>query len=194
MDESRLEVQTLVLQFCDNDFGDNTAAIGEDSVLFDQTIRPYRTLEGTEIRIRSWLFIGALRWSATFRASINVIEGFLFTRYGYQFGRLSAQAAQKAQKDSIAITRTLLRELRHMAPKERTAYAFNCGKRNADFVSVAQEAGFVPLIGSREFVEDGPGGAAAVLARDGAHLNEEGNSRLARFLYQQICPKEHCRL
>jgi len=198
--ETRLQPDIFVLQFCTNDFISNSVTLESESIVFEQRIRPYRTLDGRVVYTlgANAAFVAALRWSAVFRAGLRTWEGMLFKRYGsYSRNTLSQEDKVAAYVEAFAITSRLLTELKSHLPSHTQAYAFNCGAEEPDqfrqsdtFLRLATSAGFLPLAGARRYVDGGPGGKTRVLASDGAHLNSDGNARLGQFLYEKICARQ----
>jgi hypothetical protein len=199
---SGMSPDIFVLQFCNNDFVDNSATLEADSIVLSQRIRPYRdTRRGAVYTLgANWLFVAALRWSAVFRAGLTVTENTLYRLHGgYALHWLSPETRQAAYDQATQITGSLLVEMKQVLPYAARAYAFNCSEdrsetfdQNAAFIQLSRVAGFMPLIGARRFVDNAPGGRLAVLASDGSHLNAEGHERLAAFLFKEICAVETC--
>ena len=197
---SGLRPDVFVLQFCGNDFVDNSPTLERESIAFAQRIRPYRDLARGDVYTlgNNRLFVAALRWSAVFRSALTLTENVLYrTRHGYYLDLLPREVKAAAYDESVHVTGVLLAEMRRLV--QGSAYAFNCQDdklntfdQSAAFAALARAAGFTPLVGARRFVENGPGGAAGVLAADGGHLNAVGHQRLAGFLFREICHQETC--
>jgi hypothetical protein len=199
---SGMTLDILVLQFCNNDFIDNSATLEEDSIALNQRIRPYRDARRSDVYTLgvNGLFAAALRWSTVFRAGLTVAQNALYRLHGgYSLNRLSPEARKAAYDQATQTTGSLLVEMKKVLPDSARAYAFNCSEekletfdQNAEFIKLSRVAGFTPLIGARRFVDNAPRNPFAVLASDGSHLNAEGHQRLAEFLFKEICAVEAC--
>jgi lysophospholipase L1-like esterase len=199
---SEMTPDILVLQFCNNDFMNNSATLEEDSIALKQRIRPYRDARRGDVYTlgANWVFVAALRWSAVFRTGLTVTENALGRLHGgYSLNRLSPETRKGAYDQATQTTGSLLIEMKKVLPYSARAYAFNCSEekletfdQNAEFIKLSRVAGFTPLMGARRFIDNAPGGRFAVLAGDSAHLNAEGHQRLAEFLVKEICAVEAC--
>jgi lysophospholipase L1-like esterase len=194
---TRVQPTVVVLQFCSNDWINNSAEIEGEWIFLDQRTRPYRTVDGRIIRTlgSSALLMNFLRYSRAASSLLFASEGMFAKVSGrFRFDRIGPARRATAEKEASLITAAELHELRALFPGAR-AYAFNCDedqsgftafRQNDEFIRVAHEAGFVPLTGAMKYVESGPSGARGIRSADGGHLNNEGHRRLAEFLVRSV--------
>jgi lysophospholipase L1-like esterase len=194
---TRLQPDVVVLQFCSNDWINNSAELESEWIYLDQRTRPYRTVDGRIVRTAgsSALLIDVLRYSRAASALLHAGEVVFAKATGrFRFDRIAATRRAAAEREASAITAAELRELRALFPAARS-YAFNCDedqsgfttfRQNDEFVRVARESGFLPLTGAMTYVEAGPSGARGIRSADGGHLNNEGHRRLAAFLARPL--------
>jgi hypothetical protein len=198
---SNMRPDVLVLQFCSNDWINNSAELEGEWIFLDQRTRPYRTIDGRVIRTlgnRS-LLMHALEYSRLAGALLRAGEILFVKATGrFRFDRIPAARRSSAEREAVSITAAELREMRALVPNAH-AYAFNCEETNLrfqafrqqdEFVRVARSAGFVPLVGVQAFVEGGSSGSRGVRSADGGHYNVEGHRRMADYLFRQICANE----
>jgi len=124
---SGLRPDILVLQFCSNDFVDNSPTLERESIALTQRIRPYRDAQGGDVYTlgANRLFVAALRWSAVFRFGLNVTQNALYRlEHGYYLNLLPPEARAAGYAETAYITGALLREMRGLLPG--SAYAVNC--------------------------------------------------------------------
>lgn len=185
----------FVLQFCSNDFQNNSYEWERTSVTRGQWMRrPFwdqatrRTIYASGILpaiFRS--FLGETR---IFSRIDSVIAGMQFKKYGGYFKPLSPDVTAKYERDSIALTRLLLTRLRQEY-RGVPAVMVNCdgdeSGPNKQWKVLARDAGFVPLAGPSDYLRllKDPERKVA-LNSDGSHLSNEGNQRYGAIAGDEV--------
>ena len=194
---AHVQPDIVVLQFCSNDWINNSAELEGEWIYLDQRIRPYQTMDGRVIRTAgaNRLLVNAIRYSRAASALLHASEVVFAKVTGrFRFDRIAPSRRAAAEREASAITAAELRELRSLFPAAH-AYAFNCDedqsgfvafRQNDEFIRVARASGFVPIVGAMTYVENGPSGARGIRSADGGHLNNEGHRRLAEFLVSSV--------
>ena len=184
----------VVLQFCNNDFINNTLKIEKDFIVFQQRTRPYLVNDAVVYDLKKdRLFMFLLNNSYLFRFLLAKIELILLKILkGYSFRTMDAEAEASSLAEAVSITGNILDRMRGLSPGTKY-YAFNCDEETGRkylgncFNEVMTKSGFIPLSGAVDYVKGGPTGERGIMAADGGHFNEEGHLRLAKFLAGKIC-------
>lgn len=194
---ARIQPDIVVLQFCSNDWINNSAELEGEWIYIDQRTRPYRTIDGRLRRTvgSNAILMDVLRYSRAASALLHAGQVVFAKVTGrFRFDRIAPSRRAAAEREASAITEAELRELRALFPAAR-AYAFNCDedqsgfsafRQNDEFIRVARASGFVPLPGVMKSVMSGPSGDRGIRSADGGHLNEEGHRRLAAALWRSL--------
>jgi len=194
---THFQPDVVVLQFCSNDWINNSAELEGEWIYIDQRTRPYRTIDGRLIRTlgANRLLMNVLHYSRAASALLHAAEVVFAKISGRsRFDRIDPGRRPAAEREASAITAAELRELRALFPRAR-AYAFNCDedqsgfiafRQNDEFIRVTRESGFMPITGAMTYVESGPSGSRGIRSADGGHLNNEGHRRLAEFLLRSV--------
>lgn len=189
--------QVFVLQFCFNDFQENSLDTTKLSVVENMKLRPYWD-NGNVIYYRNGaigrLYKLALRYSIGFNAVDRSIQRYRYARNGYsEYDREDSKIVALRRPDEIKITTEILRQFERVLPARCDRYAFNCWGRTgrngaqqdyADFVEAAGSAGFAIIDGVAQAAADYERGAPGrtIRVEDGFHLNAVGNTLWGRFL------------
>ena len=173
----------FVLQFCSNDFQNNSYAWERNGVVRGQFMRrPFFDAQSGRPRYATGLAARIYRSFAGESRLLNRIDSLIgnmqFQRYGGYTRQLPPQVVAGYERDSIRVTQRLLTELRGLynAP----AVMVNCdGKMtgpNRYWKDIARGAGFVPLGGPSDLLRSvRPEARKDIFNADGSHLSEEGN-------------------
>lgn len=191
-----------ILQFCSNDFVNNSMASEAMSVVESQKTRPY--WQESQIHYAyppNGLYSRLMRASLTFRFLDGRLQRL---RYAWNDNDYYSQAQREElvqrRPQDVSITADLLKRLSADLPRSTKRFAFNCqpetgSKRNEtdarDFHMIAEQAGFEVIEGVAAHARDtGLSDQVATTAADTAHLNERGHALwghyLARFLQNQL--------
>jgi len=179
----RIKPDLFVLQFCSNDFQNNSYAWEGNGVVRGQFMRrPFFDEQSGRPRYATGLMARIYRSFAGESRLFNRIDGVIgnmqFQRYGGYTRPLPQQIIAGYERDSIRVTQRLLARLRghYKAP----AVMVNCdGKEtgpNRHWKDIARGAGFIPLGGPSDFLRSvRPEARKDIFNADGSHLSEEGN-------------------
>lgn len=180
----RIKPDLFVLQFCSNDFQNNSYDWESKGVVRGQFLRrPFIDAQSGQPRYASGLVAEIYRSAAGESRLFNRIDGVIgnmqFQRYGGYIQPLSPQAASTYERNSIALTQSLLTRLRGIY-RNIPAVMVNCDGgetgANKSWKLLARRADFVPLDAPSDFLHAlAPGRRGAVFHADGSHLSDEGN-------------------
>ncbi len=183
-----------ILQFCSNDFVNNSMVSEALSVVESQKTRPYWQ-EG-QIRYAyppNSLYPLLMRTSLAFRFLDGGLQRLRFAWNGNDYySQAQREALLQRRPLDVAITTDLLKRLSVDLPKSTKRFAFNCqpetgSSRNErdtrDFHMVTEEAGFEVIEGvAAHAMETGLREQVATTAADTAHLNERGHALWGQYL------------
>lgn len=191
----RIRPSLFVLQFCSNDFQNNSYEWESQGVVRSQYMRrPFASSTGDDARyvpgIAGAIYRSFIGESRLFNRIDGVIGGVQFQRYGGYIRPLPAAVTQRYERESVVLTRTLLTRLR---AKYRgvPAVMVNCdGKEtgiNSHWKAIARDAGFIPLSRPSDFLRSlKPEQRNNVFNADGAHLSDEGNQLYGSIVGDEI--------
>ena len=187
-----------ILQFCSNDFVNNSMASEAMSVVESQKTRPY--WQDGSIRYAyapDGIYRRLMSSSLAFRFLDGRLQRLRYARNGNDYyNQWQRDELAQRRPDDMAITADLLERLAADLPAYTKRFAFNCqpetGSKQQEgdgqgFRAVAEEAGFEVIEGVAAYAQDiGLRDHIATTAADTAHLNERGHALwgdyLARFL------------
>jgi lysophospholipase L1-like esterase len=179
----RLKPDLFVLQFCSNDFQNNSYDWESKGVARGQFMRrPFFVTDPAHPGYAHGLLARIYRSVLGESRLLNRVDGMIGSmqvrRYGGYTQPLPLQVIAGYERDSIALTQTLLARLRgtYKAP----AVMVNCDGRevgpNRHWKEIARKAGFIPLGAPSDFLRSvKPQARKDVFNADGSHLSEEGN-------------------
>ena len=175
----------FVLQFCSNDFQNNSYEWESQGVARGQYMRrPFASI-GTQLPMYASGIAGAIyrSWLGQSRL-LNKIDGLvggmqLKSQGGY-IRPLPPDVAAAYERNSLALTKMLLVKLRRTFEGTPAAVMVNCDGNetgpNRFWKSLAREAGFIPVSAPSDFLRSlNPSQRADYLHADGSHLSEDGN-------------------
>ena len=184
----------LVLQFAVNDFTNNSIELEGQTVLFQQTVRPYLVDGKVVTRFQDWHpYRLALRYSRLFVRLDAMIGVVMYRHYG-DFNRLPQGPQRQAlERESVSITALLLQRIAASVPAGTRLYTFNRNETdtqtNRAFEDIARAAGFTVIGDLAAHVDARESATETMLAEDGVHFNVQGNEllgiRLAQYLKSQ---------
>ena len=183
-----------ILQFCSNDFHNNSITSETMSVVESQKTRPYWQ-DGAILyhHAPNGLYHRLISTSLAFRFVDGRLQRLRYAANGNDY--YSAEQRQilvERRPEDLAITGDLLKRLAADLPKATDLYAFNCQpetgteqnvRDSADFKTVAEAAGFQVIDGIAAHArEKGEQQGRTVFAADTAHLNERGHNFWGAYL------------
>ncbi len=185
----RIHPDIFVLQFCDNDFANNSKNLEAYTITRSQKLRrPYMSPSGDVAFSTEWIaplwrlpLIGESRVLNFMDVAFQVVQSYYYkSKYGLGWGApIEPQLKGELEAESLLITKGMLTEMRR-AVGNIPAFMVNCNNGskglNAHWREIAIDAGFVPLSAPSESIEKiRTYGGDMVSYIDGAHLNVRGN-------------------
>lgn len=185
----------FVLQFCSNDFQNNSYEWESESVTRAQWMRrPFWDPSTRKTMFAPGLlpaiFRSRLGEMRLFNRIDSVIAGIQFKKYGGYFKPLPPDVEAKYERDSIAVTRAQLVRLRQEY-RGVPAVAVNCDGEefgpNKQWKNLMRDAGFIPLAGPSDFLRSLTGPEREIILNsDGSHLSNDGNQRYGAIAGDEI--------
>jgi len=184
----------FVLQFCGNDFENNSIGLEGDSIVRNQkNLRPY--FNGVKVIYRvpddNWyryLYIH----SVVFRLSDIILQNMQYKIYN-DYRSNSDSEKEKINREmskSVRITGTLLKMMANAVPRETRLASFTCDTEDPAmterWVDIDKEAGFAAYPDVSLAVEKAEREGASVRAADGGHWGPGGNIIAGRILARDI--------
>lgn len=179
----------LILQFCSNDFANNSFNIEKASFALSQYMRrPY--LINDEIYYYNGLFTYFFkkniltRESRIFAKSIFLFE-FLVKKYFLSNSNITEDKINEAKN----ITQNILTKIRNLYPNTES-YIFSCSNNtselNRDWKKLAKQSNFIILEESSNFIDKASNLNKKIFYKDGGHLNILGNLLWGNLIYEDI--------
>lgn len=185
----------FVLQFCSNDFQNNAYEWETQGVVRSQYMRrPFATSSGDGPKyvpgIAGAIYRSFIGESRLFNRIDGVIGGVQFQRYGGYIRPLPAGLAQKYERESVNLTKTLLTKLR-AEYRGVPAVMVNCDGTQSGISShwktIARDAGFIALSRPSDVLGSlKPEQRKTVFNADGSHLSDEGNQLYGAIVGDEI--------
>jgi len=179
----------FILQFCSNDFANNSFNIEKASFALSQYMRrPY--LINNEIYYYNGLFTYFFqkniltRESRIFAKSIFFFE-FLMKKYFLS----NSNITQDKMIEAKDITQNILTKIRNLYPNTES-YIFSCSNNtselNSDWKKLAKQSNFIILEESSNFIDKASNLNTKIFYKDGGHLNLLGNLLWGDLIYEDI--------
>ena len=179
----------FILQFCSNDFANNSFNIEKASFALSQYMRrPY--LINDEIYYYNGLFTYFFkkniltRESRIFAKSIFLFE-FLMKKYFTSNSNITADKINEAKN----ITQNILTKIGNLYPNTES-YIFSCSNNtselNRDWKKLATQSNFIILEESSNFIDKASNLNTEIFYKDGGHLNILGNLLWGDLIYEDI--------
>jgi lysophospholipase L1-like esterase len=179
----------FILQFCSNDFANNSFNIEKASFALSQYMRrPY--LINNEIYYYNGLFTYFFqkniltRESRIFAQSIFLFE-FLMKKYFLS----NSNITQDKMNEAKDITQNILTKIRNLYPNTES-YIFSCSNNtsdlNSDWKKLAKQSNFIILEESSNFIDKASNLNTKIFYKDGGHLNLLGNLLWGDLIYEDI--------
>jgi lysophospholipase L1-like esterase len=176
----------FVLEFCSNDFQNNLLEWEREGVVRAQYMRrPFASLYDDRPKYAEGLLAKIYRSFLGESRLFNRIDGaigtFQLKQYGGYTKPLPPGTMARYERESVALTRKLLVQLRG-AYRGIPAIMVNCDGNqsgpNRQWQALAKDAGFIPLAAPSDFLFSlTPDQRNDLINSDGSHLSEEGNQR-----------------
>ena len=179
----------FILQFCSNDFANNSFSIEKASFALSQYMRrPY--LINNKIYYYDGLFAYFFqkniltRDSRVFAKSIFLYE-FFMKKYFTSNSNITDDKINEAKN----ITQNILTKINRLYPNTES-YIFSCSNNtselNRDWKKLAKESNFIILEESSNFIDKASNLNTKIFYKDGGHLNILGNLLWGELIYEDI--------
>ncbi len=186
-----IQPDLFILQFCENDFFNNSKNLEKQNYLISQYMRrPYYNLDKKEIfydeSIYSKLFrISFINESRIVNKLIFYFEKFLRNN----FSKNEYKDKEKLIYESKVTTAYLLSEI-NLLFKNIPTFIFNCSNNssahNNNWAEIAYDSGFKVLKESSKFISKSKKENKKIFYKDGGHLNILGNELWAGSIFNEI--------
>ena len=185
----------FVLQFCGNDFQNNSYEWERNSIVRGQFMRrPFASLDLDKPRyatgVAGTIYRSLVGESRLFNRFDGMIADMQFKHYGGYTRPLPPQITARYERDSAILTKKLLAELRDVY-RHIPAVMLNCSSKlvgpNRYWEALGRSAGFVTLGRPSAFLNSLKSSERdAIFITDGSHLSEEGNQRYGEVAGDEI--------
>ena len=179
----------LILQFCSNDFANNSFNIEKASFALSQYMRrPY--LINDEIYYYNSLFTFFFKKNILTRESrIFAKSIFLFEFFVKKYFLSNSNITENKINEAKNITQNILTKIRNLYPNTES-YIFSCSNNtselNRDWKKLAKQSNFIILEESSNFIDKASNLNTKVFYKDGGHLNILGNLLWGNLIYEDI--------
>ncbi len=187
----------LILQFCSNDFQNNSYELEANTIVRNQkNLRPYLVRGEVVYRVpdNHWYKV-LYRNSDIFRTLDGMLQKFQFNKFGgYAYpvdeSELDEQARKQQSLEADRTTEQLLRMMADEFSEQTELLTFICNTRSAGATErwerVVIAAGFRPLAGVSIAVEQAEDEGAIVRGADAAHWGPLGHRLAGMELVREI--------
>lgn len=173
----------FVLQFCTNDFSNNSLELEAPSIVRNQNnMRPYLSKDQVVYRLSQWHWYRFLyKHSHLFRFLDRKLQVHQYNLYGGYIPptEINEERTKTDTLNAEQITGQLLKLMAGTVPKKTQLLTFTCSTRNqADterWRRVSEHAGFVAMPAVSASVEEAEDGGEVVRAGDGSHWGPQGH-------------------
>ena len=181
-----VEPTHVVIQFCDNDPANNDYETESLTIVRNQkNFRPY-LVHGRVVFRSAPVYRFLFEHSLLFRNLDQRLQNLQHSRFGGYSRPDDEPRIRALDRSRIDVTREILQRARSIGGDTVRWYMFNCRSASGEWVELAREAGFEPIVGVAEAVEAAESRGAPVRTADGAHWNELaheiGGKALAEYL------------
>jgi lysophospholipase L1-like esterase len=183
---NQINPDVLVLQFCSNDFENNSFQSEAKSINLNQTIRPYLVEGEIFYRFSKWHPYPIMLRYSMFFSFLDVSVQQLRYKFTQDYNNKAVKFLNN--ESPYQVTSKIMAMIRKRVPKETRLYTFNCRgegeneKIYKSFIEVAEKNGFTVIPGIAQAVRDAEVSGKVVRAADGGHLNNYGNEVMGRKL------------
>ena len=185
----KINPKIFILQFCDNDFYNNSYILEKKNMSVSQYMRrPY--FYENKIFFHNSIFAHFFRENIITRDSRVFAKAiFLYEIILRKFFSENKTANLKDINETHKITSDLLKKISNLLHNSEK-YIFSCSDNNSDinqrWKSLAQENGFNVLVNSSNYIAKSLNEKKKIFYKDGGHLNLLGNKELGNLIYEEI--------
>jgi lysophospholipase L1-like esterase len=188
----RINPDILILQFCSNDFANNSIDIENNQIVKNQSyFRPYLVDDNIVFKdnFMAKLYRFIYFHSRIFRRLDIIRQRILFNIYDSYGPEVSPEESDRLQKESISITKTILHKFDKIGLIDTKFVTFNCDTKDAELTQIwkeiALDSGFLVLESPSRAFEIAEENKHTVRHADG-HLNILGNKITGEELAAQL--------
>lgn len=190
----RINPDILILQFCSNDFGNNSIDIEKNQIVKNQSyLRPY-LVDDKIVFIDNFMakfYRLIYSRSRIFRRLDIIRQWFFYKIYNNSYGpEVSLEERDRLKKESIRTTKSIMSKFSNIGLIDSKFITFNCATEDDEatknWKDVALESGFFVLETPSRAFEAAEEKGSTVRHADGGHLNILGNKILGEELAAQI--------
>ena len=183
----------VILQFCSNDFSNNSFSIEKASFSLSQYMRrPYLVNDAIYYYdgLFSYFFQKNIltRDSRIFAKAIFLYEFLVKKYYPLNNNLIDSNVINEAQ----IITQKVLTKIINLYPNT-VSYIFSCSndqsELNKNWKAIAKKSKFTVLNESSDFIDKASGTNKKIFYKDGGHLNKLGNLYWGELIYEEIFKK-----
>jgi lysophospholipase L1-like esterase len=183
----------FVLQFCSNDFVNNSFDLEGRSIVRNQkNIRPY--LQDDRIVYRDNKIYSFLYRNSNFFTFLdNKLQRIQFKIYGSSTPPYKEEDMKKIKEEeteAVQITGRLLKMMADSLPERTRLLTFNCKTEDKEktnhWIRLSKKSGFIPLPIVSEAVEQAEKEGIVVRAADGGHWNPQGHHIAGKVLVKEL--------
>ena len=189
----KINPDILILQFCSNDFGNNSMEIESNQIIKNQSyFRPYLVDDNVVFieNLMAKLYRVTYFHSRIFR-KLDIIRQWIFYEIYDSYGPEVSQAeSDRLEKEAIDITRTIMNKFNKIGLIDTKFITFNCDTEDDEdtriWKDIARDSGFVVLETPSRAFEAAEENKQTVRHADGGHLNILGNKITGEELAAQL--------
>lgn len=189
----KINPDILILQFCSNDFGNNSIEIESNQIVKNQSyFRPYLVDDNIVFNnnFMAKLYRVIYFHSRIFR-KLDIIKQWIFYQIYDSYGpEVSEAERDRLEKDAIAITKTILNKFNKIGLIDTKFITFNCDTEDDEdtriWKDIARDSGFLVLETPSRAFEAAEKNKQTVRHADGGHLNILGNKITGEDLAAQL--------
>ena len=189
----RIKPDILILQFCSNDFGNNSIEVENNQIVKNQSyFRPYLVNDNIVFidNFMAKLYRFIYFHSRIFRRLDIIRQWILYKIYDGYGPEVSQEERDRLKKESIRITKTIMNKFNKIGLTDTKFITFNCATEDATATQIwkdlARDSGFLVLETPSRAFEAAEEKKRTVRHADGGHLNILGNKITGEELAAQL--------
>jgi lysophospholipase L1-like esterase len=189
----KINPDILILQFCSNDFGNNSIEIESNQIVKNQSyFRPYLVDDNIVFNdnFMAKLYRGIYFYSRIFRKLDNLKQRILYEIYDSYGPEVSQAESDRLEKEAIAITKTIMNKFTKIGLTDTKFITFNCDTEDDEdtqiWKDIARDSGFLVIETPSRAFEAAEKNKQTVRHADGGHLNILGNKITGEELAAQL--------
>ena len=189
----KINPDILLLQFCSNDFANNSIDIENNQIVKNQSyLRPYLVDDKIVFNDKFMAKFYRLIYSRSriFRRLDMIRQWILYKIYNSYGPEISAEESDRLKRESIKTTKNILCKFSTIGLDDSKFITFNCATEDDEatriWKDIAHNSGFFVLETPSRAFEAAEEKGSTVRHADGGHLNILGNKILGEELAAQL--------